>query len=1353
MKWTLRLLLLLALFTAGSLAVMVTRQRQGSPAELLAEVRDVLAAGRFEERIVLRRLEDVVALARKSGDDGLLTEALSTRADLLLSIGATGLARRDYQELLAGERPGAREIRRRMVQVDVAEGRLEAGLSELRDLIRDEPDFVPAWIESGRLNLLSADELLERCRTDLALALVEEDAQAAFAIVTRLSAQDPLDPARATGALALRDLVPAEREELAARVLVLSDQASAATRRARQAFVRSFTLDAVEPQAVAGLMRILIDAGRSELAVDFGLLATSWPAVAEHVPTAALLIRALLDRQDYRRASEQAGRWLKERAPLSADFLHLLCEGLYRGKDWRRLRDCSNRLKSIGTAHDVEVSQMYMGFAQAGEEQPERAAQLLRAFALGRVDEPLPGLRAEAWRQIALMAREAGRTSDEHEALHEALRLDPDLDGHLWLRLSELQLERPHTGIGIPLASWTSGMCLLPRTTAENLPRFEQLGRRLLQAGGEDVLLLHRDLTAQGQILPRHEASLYELYLLAQIYAGEGRSQAAETCAQEFLDRQPGFIPVIDILIDALIEQGRLHRAALLTVERLEAVGRDERNEELLAALPAAVFDGAAVVRMMAADPATTGRLAVARDELERGQTQAALEVLRHGPERRPGRAELWMLGETLVAQGAQAQALAVLTRLDWAGPGQHALRRAALSAAVHEGRTELVERALEAAVSDQSATSADLRDLAALLLRLGDPVRAGNLLRVLDRPGEVDGQALLERALCALAAGELDAAQDALERAEAFVGEELAGVARLQLVAARGDWRAAASVVGELRAGGEPLAGLLEALFALLSGARERALELAAPELAGARPSLGWILVDAAARLGQAQDPLPPSWLGRRAPAELELFALGPPGTARDPRELAALLVATETPGFEAFCAGVLHRLGAETHGELWPRLLEARSLFRLGERAQPEQILWRLSAGFPDCDPVWAQLEEIVRARVKVDDHPQVSAFMEYRLRTRGEAEPESEWGLLYLAQHERRAGDLEGAHGAVLAALELCPGWREAQAELALVLGRRGDSRGALALWRAVCIESPARGARPWVPDLLAALGEAEAAQPSAVTPGEVATLLADLQRHLPDDPRVALALAERDRALDPRNPAMGVARAFLRLETFRAEHAGRTLEGLQPGAADAWAAFYRSIDPEAARAFLESEREREPANLELWLQLGRLYRLQDDLRTAVRILIQAGRMSPDARIQREVAATYAAAAMPPSALRDPLRAAGRADESEGTIFAALIEAQSGLRQSSPRAWAAAIKLLAPLWEERAALSDREQRAQLGELLALGLMLRNDQDDPARAREVLSETRALVDDPYRSAVLGALEGIAAQAPRPAD
>jgi len=1352
MKWPTKLFFAVAIAAVISLVAVVSRQRMRTPREVLDEVQAALQSDVYDQQGLLRRLDSSLRRA-ESGDLQLpavrevCADLRLTRGRLLLEIGSTDRAREDFEYVLETYRPDDRETRRLLIEAESAEGRYEDALLHLGELLEDEPTYAPAWIQSGVLHQELAERYLDQCDEKLRYALIEVDAQRASDVLHELAARDPLDPARVNALLELRRIFASSSEELLGQVLALSEEASVHLTECRRVLLQSFAIE-LDGDALRRYLVILEAAGRHPNALALGsLVALQGPYKADP-NSAQLIIRMLMERGDYTHASELAGVWINHREPLGADFLRLECEALYRGKSFANLSRAATRLRSIGTPDDENLFQFYAGLqhAKAAKPRVDQGIQFLMRFARSRTPDPFEGARVIAWREIANLRKLKGDLSGEREAIQAALALNPDNAGDLWLRRAELQREMPHGGYALPLESWSMGMSLLPRRAEELMPTFIELGEQRLQAEERSIEVIYEDMRLVGRSAPERELGAYVLYRIAQLHAERGEAISQGRVAKRLLEQLPDFVPALDQQIESRLSLGDRGPYVELVLARIELTGLTERGKELLDTLTLSELDPQQTVRLMRADPRGSGRRIVARWLHDNGENDAALETLESAPQNARSDEENLLGAQILYDSGKAQSAKRWLIKVPETSPLAASRYRLAVSCALAAGTDEALTTAIEEYF--EFATPGPLEVLALvddLILDSRAEIARAVLVRcdvtALPNPGTY----LLREWQLALLAGEHDDAEEAVERAGAFLPESDYLLARLLIQMSRGEWLQVAESSVEWRDASDLEDPETLALVSVLSGDYEAALEPAAAALELDPTHPRWLVIDAIARLALGQEVRLPLDVGRRARGELEPFLFGSAEEPRDPRAAAALLLASHDRRAAPLAAAHLNRRRESRLGVTWSAMFSAELFEQAGdldEAARLYRLVVKLS---PDWVRGWDELERLQIESFGSPLHPQVERVRQSRIAALAKSDPESAAGQLLLARQRRGQGDLNVALRQVLRAQSLAPDWYETSEAVAELYTELGVWDAALDAWRALVADADERNEVRARAGFITALERAGRSEPPAVPLETLKLELDELNRSGPGDPSCVLALSRLDLRLDKGNPAYGLERAWTRLRSLREDIEEEPLESLQRGATAKWARFYVETDPTSAETFILDELGRQPGNLDLWLLLGRVQRELGDFLAAHETLSRVAMMAPSPDVQMELARTFVAQGAAPRNVERAIRQAERLAGGELSLEGRLLRAQSYIDDLKSQSLETGLAELERLWEERHQLEDLEVRVQLAALYARSLLMHEGEGDNQKAVEVLESELENAPVPYQREYFDGLLGIA--------
>lgn len=1352
MKWPTKLFFAIAIAAAISLIAVVSRQRMRTPREVLEEVRAALQNDVYDQQALLRRLDS--SLRKAESGDLLLPAVRETCADLrltrgrlLLDIGSTDGARADFEYVLENYRPEDRETRRLLIDAETAEGQLESALVHLNELLEDEPTFAPAWIQSGALHQALAEQFLTQCEEKLRYALIENDSQRANDVLRELAARDPLDPARVNALLELRKLFSGTSEELLGQVLALAEEASVHLTECRRVLLQSFAIE-LDGDALRRYLVILEAAGRHPNALALGsLVALQGPYKADP-ESAELIIRMLMERGDYAHASDLASVWINHREPLGAKFLRLECEALYRGNSLANLNRAASRLRSIGSPDDENLFQFYAGLlhAKAAEPRIDTGIQFLTRFARSRTPDPFEGARVIAWREVARLYQLKGDLSGEREAIQAALALDPEDAGELWLRRAELQGEMPHGGYALPLESWAMGMSLLPHRAEELMPRFIELGEQRLTAEERSIQVIYEDMRLVGRSAPERELGPYVLYRIAQLHGERSEPISQGRVAKRLLEQLPGFVPALDQQIESRWSLGDREPYIELVLARIELTGLTNRARELLDTVLLSELDAQQTVRLMRANPRGSGRRIVAEWLKNNGENVAALETLESAPQNSRTDEENLLGAQILYDAGKAQSAKRWLSMIADTSPLASRRYQLAVSCALQAGTDENVIAAVIEYFEHSAPRPTEILALVDELILDGRAEIAGDVLarcKVESLPNP--GSYLLRELQLALLAGEYDAAEEAVERAGAFLPESDYLVARLLLHTERGEWLQVAEITAEWLESSDVEDPQKMALASLLAGDYEAALEPATAALVLTPQEPRWIAIEAIAKLALGQEPVLPAELGRRAGVELRPFLLGDADEPRDPREVAALLLASRDPRAAPWAAAHLNERRESRLGITWSVLFTAELFEAAGDTKRASQLYRVLVKLAPDWLRGWDKLERLQVETFGSPLHPQVERVRQGRIAALAKADPESAAGQLLLARDRRAEGDLNVALRQVLRAQSLAPDWYETSEAVAKLYTELGVWDAALDEWRALVANADELNDLRARAGFIEALERAARSDPPAVPLETLKLELDALNSRWPGDPSCVLALSRLDLRLDKGNPAYGLERAWTRLRSLREDIEQEPLESLQRGATAKWARFYVDTDPTSAETFILDELGRQPGNLELWLLLGRVQRELGDFKTAYDTLTRVSMMAPSASVQMELARTYVAQGAAPRFVERAIRQVERLSGGALSLEGRLLRAQSYIDDLKPQSLEAGLAELQRLWEERHQLEDLETRVQLAGLYARALIMHEAEGDDQRAIEALESELENAPAPYVREYFDGLLGIA--------
>lgn len=1341
MKWTTWFLFALALAVFGAVAAMVGRQSSRTPAEAFHAVEAKIAAGQLDEEQAIANLDLVLERAEHAQNADLATEVRLARAQVLAKIGSWDRAKQDLQA--AYEQRGApRDIEERLVDLDARSGDVAKALERIQGLLARAPDDASVLARAGALHGQSADAALERARRVCERALVPHDALDARKLCARLGALDPSDTQRVVLGHQLRTLFDAQQSEEAEQALAACDEAARSTRSARTVLAHALE-HGPDARTLALLVRLLDRAGHGEDAASLIAASQRFTNVRTDLGCATAGLEALIELERWRFASELSNGWLNRKALAPPDFFAMACQAFRKSERWAPLGAAAAEFREVADTGRASWADFYLGLAYvrqsgAGRDVVDAGRLMLTSRFLTSTDaEPEPGMRALAYREAALASRFLGEANAERENLKGALDLEPDADGELWLRLAELQYQSPNAGYRDPEARWARGMSLLPKRTAELLPRWRELGELELRAAGIDPYAQRAEAQSRAIWTPPTDASPYELYRMSEVCLEAGDLPRAELTVRKLLDALPTFLPAIDLAIELARRLDRPRDLVELCVRRVRAVGGSDETAALLRSIPPKTMTPREELELMRGDPERFGRVVVARALVARGERQRARSILLELAPETMGYEARVLLAELHVDLEDPRAALDVLGTIGgkvFQDPDALALF---VRAALRTKDKERLALALDAFAERRDAPRAVRLALADQLLYAGEPAFARRLLEDLDAtPATRGGDVLLRLSLCALIEKDAEATALYLDRATAFDTQGGVELMRLLHAVDEGEWEEAASWANTLAESRTRSTPLQRALLAILSDHTKDAAELVTEALSKEPRATNWRLAEAVVAALRRETWNAPPYYGATVLAETERFLEGSDGAA-DPRFAAAVLLASTTPVGGGWARVRVEALQKRTRGSLWRAWTLAQLSRTQDDAARTRELLGGLVTQHPMFGPAWDVLE---RLPLPPDAPPSARAELrQRRLAAMGTLSGPKSERLLDEARARAAKGEDAASLALVRQAVQLAPDDANAELELAARLSTGNDVEGALAAQRKA-LSTLGKYADPRALGRHLELLERAGAQLSVEERGRELDTLAAAH---PDDPRVVAALARFDLARDPNNPSLGVSRALARLRAFRAAHDTKPLERLAPGGLAAWADLLLEIDPVEARTVLEAELRLEPGSPEAWLASARALAAQGRVASALEELRVVARLAPAGGVQREMLRWLARGEQKPERINQTLQAVLQAEGRASPDAELLVLRAEAQWVFGPRAAPAVLEVLGAVDEARCTDPELAERRAL--LLVFASAARGEPADLDRCRELASHWKTRARDPYHRDAFSAALGLA--------
>jgi tetratricopeptide (TPR) repeat protein len=1245
----------------------------------------------------------------------------------------------------------------------------ENGLNLVKALLDRDANDASAWMRSGEIHRAKAEIPLDAARELIDSRLVADEALRAEEELEHLAAMDPGDPRRPAAGHALAARFDVGDEDRATRILRLADAAARENAQARTGFATSLAVrdPRADPgRALASLVELLARAGRQADAAEVGICGLKMMQSRGDTASIGVLVDVLqgLDRQAY--ACEVGSKLVAMTSPVSPDRLLKLTRLFYANERWPDLAAATGRLMQVGNTAEANEALYYSALAQVHVGQFSTGLYSLQRFLATPEAEgsTLPeGARAEAWRMMALAARRLRMADLEREALDTAIQLDRDGSGEEMLRLAAILAVTAHGGYRRSEVQVAQAMDRMPERTAELFPVWERYGRGELEEAGLSATDVLSNEGWNRVLAGASDSSVYELHTLARVLLFRGQAARAEAYVRQMNGIVPRFVPGIDLWIRTMQKLRRDKDLADALLVRMRLAGADAGTRAILASLSPRSLDADRRIAFMQADPEGFGRREVARGFLQSGRPDVALQLL--GSDEPPN--DLPEAREIAAAahldRGEAQEAFKILDAL---GPAS----RAAGAGLELYARTALASghrKSLEIAMTRASRTIVPRRGpwlrLADRLLSHGAGAAALPLVRRLDSDARTrGGDVLLRLAWIQLLAGDRKALSQTLERADAFETDGAVDLVGL-LASLEGSGRSKLpEAIAHLKRSGWKPTRLQRAALHVLDEDDRDARALVEAGLADRPEDPAWILLDRSTKPADAASaPLPGSF-GPDAEAETARFLSGEGKIDR--RLLAGILLVLDDPIAGGWIeAKVRARLApgaqedesgesgdSEAGGTLWDHWLMARLARVRGDVGTERLRLEHLLALRPAFVPAWDRLEEIAAAsRIPGEGVLEVRERRLHALGVRAGTDAQRD---LDVARLQRRDGDLDGALASIESAAQRDPHLPGLELERGLALAARGEWKEAVHALAAASDAEPSGPDRPATAPLIEALARAGQAVPPALSVQERAGELEALAKRAPDDARVPVALARMDLERDPRNPGVSVARGVARLVKFQAAHKDGSLEQLGAGASAAWTDFLIELDPERARRILQRDRQRDPAVLEPWIQIGRIRAAQAATRRAA---------GPDARDEeaettdeleivrrmapvRDVLAAHARVRLAGSPrLQEILRIAREVPASEGReepdadLAVRLARAHFATGSKGTTAALAILNKLA--WTPDL---PPELAAEAELLRAEVLVVRGDTN---RAARILSEVAPRILDPYRATVALAAASLA--------
>lgn len=1345
MKWTTRILFVLAISISTAVIAMVSNQRNRTPELSLDAIEETLEKDDYNHSTLIQALNTAFKNSQRAGDQDSQIRALTIRGDLYLEIGAHEEARNDFEQIKALlPIPDAR-ILLRLVQTDIKSGDPERGQRRIDELLKIAPNSSKAYTQRGRLHLTSARQRQTQCESLLKDALAPAQFAIGVRLLDQLSAQDLMDPERAGGVSSLRELFPEAAGEKLSRILVLADEASSYSRDARASFERSFAFDA-GAEAIYEFINLLMRSKQPEKAMRFGAQARMHEEIKGHHKTTLSLIKAHYDARDINGAGTLAAELVQATRELTTQEYALCCKALLASERWSGLFFAASRMRAIGTSVDGLESSLYLGLAQNGRKRHANARTLLRSFAKSNLIDPYPDAHYHAWTILAGLDRAAEEPFFERESVHAALKLAPpgEESKELWVRLGELQLEDGHTNPALPLRSFAEAICQSKRIEPELFERYLEIGKKTQASEGRDLDLVYQELVRERRSLPPIPLNSYELLGLAKKHATSGNNLAVISVCRRLLDNLPGFLPATNMMINARLALGRERSAIAQIVDRMDSTGLDELSMQFIQRLPRDPFTTAQLHRVMKADPTWTGKLETARRLRAVGDRRAALACLQSNESEISS--EEALLSATILAElGERDAAKEKLAGIQASSPSypQAMLLWARLGSLTND--TAVIDAAVDAVLATE-----DVQVIQSLVEQLIFDRRLERvtpaLVTLAELSGESDPWVLEQYVLYRLVRGETDKARESASRAEYFSLSHKAPLGMILASTITADRaQAAADAALFLKQFPHALNNIAKAATSLLAQKPDLAKEIIDSKSMNKEKAPEWTLITVAAEaLGHD--------IGMAALSDEEIayargLLLGTSEQPRDPITSLGVILAAQTSFYAPYALEKLNEYAGQER-DAWSTFLIANTLKRGNELGRARDTIWSFTQADAEYfGPAWDLQEGLEYARLGTLDHPEIEALRLSRLKSEARGSIDSSAALLTQAYEALKSGDLSAATEACSSALEIAPLDHQANAAMAHVKYAGGDHRVSLNHWISACENAPSTYLPGYVSKSLEVIEKALAFTPPKLLSSDAAGALETISTYAKRDPRIPLLMAKLDLQKDPDNPAMGVTRAFRRLQNYIAQNPKLGIADLLPGAEVAWAHFYGQHGPEQALNFCRQQLLLSPGAYSLWIAEVRALRDLGQTAEALEAAHTLLKINATAEVYEEIAACLQESGATVKAIEAELAKAYEVNSGSLSVAAMLTRTKSLLSVRGERAASQSISLLTRIWDTETTGAIENEQAEVGLILAEGFMKRDKKGDRNSAKLLLAEVSERGTDPYARSLAFALAGLCEQ------
>ncbi len=1376
------LLVLLALSMVGAVGFVWNRHKSATADALFARATDRLSSEEPDYDAALRELDLALDLALAQDQKELAGEIFLTRGRTYQRRRALSKAREDFAHVLGEYMPGSVTVALQIGWIDYSSENYADALATATAILNELPTHSGALHLRGRALFRLAETTVGECKEKLDERLADEPAAVGTALAWKVAALDPGTPRRAAALSELIALV--DDEELALALQAQLEAATVAIVEARRSFAESLQ-SFPTADSIVGFLELLQRAERPEEAVDLGLAALVHPRFQESPAGIAIVVDALeeLDRPRVAAAvieqARNAGAQETVLAEASAEeeeedkdnvarkvpteFLLPWCELLYELEDWRRLEKVARILAKVGgtaaqPALHRPAARLYEGIAKLKLGRYEEAIARLKEYTSSPGPRsPFPGALQYANYALSQAYRAQGRAQDEFRALERATsRLGAP--GAAWARLSELQLSQ-RLPLNTVVHSLTHALRLDPDRAGQLFPLWDRFGTQAYDEQGKRLTQVRRQLRQDGLFVPEERFTMsWEVWSLGHLHLENGQPWGAVVAGQALLKRYPDLFLGWDLVIEGYLARGDHARAVEALVTRNTVVGAHPDSLRILAAVPPEIIRPDQLLILMEQDPRNTGIMTMARALLEDGQADLALAGLTATGIDDLQEEALILVAELQTAVSAWRDVLTTLKPIAIESPNFSRAFALRVRAALEVGKGNVPAWTLEPVIQQlETATIEDpeaMREASLMLIYHGQPELALRLLQRIDEDGRARTGAVLDALAAAnLVGGHGAEAEEALDRAEAFLADGSPDVGRIALYATLERWSEIPGAVDDLRKSEFVPSDLADAILLALEERVEEALSAAVEALEEAPDDPRWFVVHAAAnallpeaerREAAVEDPFGPQTL---------LFAGAVP-EGYDPRQALVALLATDSLTWSTWAIAHLDELDPRRVGVLWPVWLRIGALRHHDEVDKRRSLLSSFVQARPQFAWAWQLLEELELARVGTEFAPSYQKLVEERLTALGPAPDTPSLNAAVRAQRMLRLERVDEAVNLLTDSLDTDGEDPLVLLTLARIRAALGARREAIGLWARVFDALPPEEVASLVPEFLA-LCEAAYTEGMITRPMWKVELEALAVEH-PNDPAIALATAQMH-VLSLRDSAAGLAQGLAELDVFREKTGWVPVDGLRSGSAEDWFDFYLEHNASEAEDFVRGELLGRPGSAALWRMLARAIEQQGKKKDAFDRYFALINILPDTEALRragEILADRGSDHPLVEATIAKVQAIEGAPPNEPSLI--FLRGRSLANSGDPEALDQGVGQLRVLWMQRAALHGQVDAPLVGFRYGASLLHRSNPEDGPVAGQVLAEVLPVVRDPVQRDLTLALAHLARWVPQdtaPAD